>query len=171
MAFNTRRDIFADPRLREALAMMFDFEWINANLFDGLFTRTKSFFDQSELSSAGRPASAAERALLAPFPGAVRDDILEGRWTPPVADGSGRDRDIARRALALAEQAGWRMEDGALRRDGARAFVRDHDADPRPGAHRPQLMPGNCGASAWRRGCGPWTRCSSSAGGRNSIST
>ncbi|MCW2275374.1 ABC transporter substrate-binding protein [Rhodoblastus acidophilus] len=118
LAFNTRRDIFGDPRLREALAMMFDFEWINANLFDGLFTRTKSFFDQSELSSAGRPASEAELALLAPFPGAVRADILAGAWAPPVADGSGRDRDIARRALALAEQAGWRMEDGALRRDG-----------------------------------------------------
>jgi peptide/nickel transport system substrate-binding protein len=118
LAFNTRRPLFADPRLREALAMMFDFEWINANLFDGLFTRTRSYFDQSELSAAGRPASAAERALLAPFPGAVRDDILEGVWAPPGTDGSGRDRAIALRALKLAEQAGWRMEDGALRKDG-----------------------------------------------------
>ena len=119
LAFNTRRAIFADPRLREALAMMFDFEWINANLFDGLFTRTKSYFDQSELSAAGRPADAAERALLAPFPGAVRADIMEGRWAPPVADGSGRDRGQARRALNLAARAGWRIVDGALRRDGA----------------------------------------------------
>ena len=118
LAFNTRREIFADPRLREALAMMFDFEWINANLFDGLFKRTKSFFDESELSAAGRSASAAERALLAPWPNAVRADIMEGRWAPPVSDGSGRDRALAARALALAAQAGWRLENGALRREG-----------------------------------------------------
>ncbi len=91
-AFNLRRDIFRDIRLREALGMMFDFEWINANLYSGLYTRTKSFFDDSELSSSGRPASTAERALLAPFPDAVREDIMEGRWRPPVNDGSGRDR-------------------------------------------------------------------------------
>jgi peptide/nickel transport system substrate-binding protein len=117
-AFNTRRALFADPRLREALATMFDFEWINANLYSNLYTRTKSFFDESELSSSGRPASAAERALLAPFPGAVRDDILEGRWTPPRSDGGGRDREMARRALQLAATAGWRLRDGALTRDG-----------------------------------------------------
>ncbi len=119
LAFNCRREIFADPRLREALATMFDFEWTNANLFGGLFTRTKSYFDQSDLSAAGRPADARERALLAPFPGAVREDIMEGRWAPPVSDGSGRDRAMARRALALAAQAGWRLKDGVLSRDGA----------------------------------------------------
>ena len=118
-AFNTRREKFADPRLREALAMMFDFEWINAHLFSNLYTRTKSFFDESELSSSGRPASAAERALLAPFPGAVRDDIMEGRWAPPRSTGDGHDRDMARRALALAASAGWRLQNGALTRDGA----------------------------------------------------
>ena len=118
LAFNTRRAIFADPRLREALAMMFDFEWINANLYSNLFARTKSFFDESELSSSGRPASAAERALLAPFPGAVRDDIMAGRWTPPRTDGGGRDREIARRALDRAASAGWRLNNGVLTRDG-----------------------------------------------------
>ncbi|MGO9429939.1 extracellular solute-binding protein [Rhodoblastus sp.] len=117
-AFNTRRAIFADPQLREALAMMFDFEWINANLYSNLYTRTKSFFDESELSSSGRPASAAERALLAPHPRAVRDEIMEGRWAPPRSDGGGRDRELPRRALQLAETAGWRLHDGALSRDG-----------------------------------------------------
>ena len=80
--FNTRRPLFSDIRLREALGMMFDFEWVNANLYSGLYTRTKSFFDESELSSSGRPASEEERALLAPSPDAVRADILEGRWRP-----------------------------------------------------------------------------------------
>ncbi|HEY1941588.1 MAG TPA: extracellular solute-binding protein [Roseiarcus sp.] len=113
-AFNTRRPVFADPHVREGLAMMFDFEWINANLYAGVYTRSRSFFDDSELSSAGRPASPTERALLAPFPGAVRDDILEGRWTPPVHDGSGRDRDLARDALELLAEAGYALHDGAL---------------------------------------------------------
>ena len=63
-AFNLRRPLFADMRVREALGLMFDFEWINANLYDGLYKRTKSFFDDSELASTGRAASAA-RACLA----------------------------------------------------------------------------------------------------------
>lgn len=117
--FNTRRPLFQDIRLREALGMMFDFEWVNANLYSGLYTRTKSFFDESELSSAGRPASEKERALLAPFPGAVRADILEGTWRPPVNDGTGRDREVARRALELLAAAGYRVEGGALSKDGA----------------------------------------------------
>src|SRR5271165_3069460 len=60
-AFNLRRAPFADVRVREALASMFDFEWINANLFDGAYRRSEGFFDDSELSSIGRPASARER--------------------------------------------------------------------------------------------------------------
>jgi peptide/nickel transport system substrate-binding protein len=113
-AFNTRRTIFADARVREALATMLDFEWINANLYDGVYKRSRSFFDDSELSSAGRPASALERALLAPFPGAVRDDVMDGRWAPPASDGSGRDRALARRALDLLGQAGYSVRGGAL---------------------------------------------------------
>ena len=114
-AFNTRRSLFRDVRVREALGYMFDFEWINVNLFGGLYTRTKSFFDDSELSSIGRPASPRERELLARWPGAVRADIMEGEWTPPKHDGTGRDRDTASRALALLSQAGYAVRDGALR--------------------------------------------------------
>ncbi len=117
--FNTRRDFFKDIRLREALGFMFDFEWVNANLYAGLYTRTKSFFDDSELSSVGRSASEKERALLAPFSGAVRDDILSGTYRPPVNDGSGRDREMAKRALALLAGAGYRVEGDTLKKDGA----------------------------------------------------
>ncbi len=113
-AFNTRRSIFADIRVREALGLMFDFEWINANFYGGLYRRSRSFFDDSELASAGRPVDIGQRALLAPFPGVVRDDILEGGWEPPVTDGSGRDRTMARRALALLGEAGYAIKDGAL---------------------------------------------------------
>lgn len=116
--FNLRRPLFANVRVREALSLMFDFEWINANLYGGLYRRTKSFFDESELASTGRPASAAERALLAPFPGAVREDILEGSWRPPVTDATGNDRTLPKRALELLEQAGYALEDGRLAKDG-----------------------------------------------------
>jgi peptide/nickel transport system substrate-binding protein len=116
--FNLRREMFRDVRVREAIGMMLDFEWINANLYSNLYTRTKSYFDESEYSSSGRPASAAERAVLARFPGVVREDILEGRWLPPAHDGSGRDRDIARRAQALLTEAGYKSIDGALAKDG-----------------------------------------------------
>ena len=116
--FNLRRPLFADVRVREALGLLFDFEWINANLYDGLYKRTKSFFDDSELASTGRPASAAELALLAPFPGAVREDILDGSWRPAATDGSGADRIEPKRALALLKEAGYEIEDGRLTKGG-----------------------------------------------------
>ena len=115
--FNTRRPLFEDVRVREALGFMFDFEWINKNLFGGVYRRTGSYFEGSpDLSARGRPADAAERALLAPYPEAVRPDILEGRWQAPVSDGSGRDRETARRALKLLSEAGFEPSDGGLRR-------------------------------------------------------
>jgi peptide/nickel transport system substrate-binding protein len=117
-AFNLRRNLFDDVRVREALGMMFDFEWVNTNLFAGLYTRTKSFFDDSEFASTGRPASPAERALLAPFPDAVRDDIMQGRWRPPQSDGTGHDRIWPRRALDLLADAGYQIVDGRLSKDG-----------------------------------------------------
>ena len=113
-AFNTRRQMFGDPRVREALAAMFDFEWINANLYAGVYRRSEGFFDDSELSSIGRPASTRERTLLAPFPRAVRDDVMEGRWRAPASNGSGRDRAMARRALDELESAGYVLEDERL---------------------------------------------------------
>jgi peptide/nickel transport system substrate-binding protein len=113
-AFNTRRLVFSDPRVREALGMMFDFEWINAEFYGGLYRRAKSYFDDSELSSAGRPASDKERALLAPFPDAVRADVMAGAWAPPASNGSGRDRETARKALEELASAGYAIKDGAL---------------------------------------------------------
>jgi peptide/nickel transport system substrate-binding protein len=107
--FNTRRAVFADVRVREAIATLFDFEWTNKNIFFGLYRRTASYFEGSELSAHGRAADARERALLAPFPGAVRADILDGTWSPPVSDGSGRDRALLRRALGLFAAAGYEL--------------------------------------------------------------
>jgi peptide/nickel transport system substrate-binding protein len=110
MVFNTRRPIFSDPRLREALLQLFDFEWLNHNLFFDQYRRTASYFDDCDLSAHGRAADARERELLKPFAGAVRADIMEGRWSPPIADGTGRDRKNLRRALALLSAAGYELK-------------------------------------------------------------
>ena len=111
---NTRRPAFKDPRLREALISLFDFEWINRSLFSGAYTRTKSFYDNSELSSHGRPASEAEKKLLAPFPDAVSPEIMEAGWTPPASDGSGRDRDFLRAGFEKLKAAGYTLRGNRL---------------------------------------------------------
>jgi len=113
--FNTRRPIFADIRVREAIGLLFDAEWVNHNFFFDLYGRTASFFEGSELSARGRAAGARERALLAPYPEAVRPDVLAGTWSPPVSDGSGRDRTTLRRALALLDAAGYDLDGTELR--------------------------------------------------------
>ena len=113
--FNTRRPVFADIRVRQALSLLLDFEWLNKSFFFDKYVRTKSYFDGSELSSYGLAASSRERALLAPFPDAVRPDMLDGTWTPPRTDGSGRDRDTLRAALALFEAAGYELIGTQLR--------------------------------------------------------
>jgi peptide/nickel transport system substrate-binding protein len=113
--FNSRRDIFADGRVRQALAFLFDFEWVNANLFFGVYRRTAGFFDGSDLSSIGRPASAGEMALLAPHREEIPAEVLDGNWRPAVSDGSGRDRALDEKALALLESAGFAASSGRMR--------------------------------------------------------
>ncbi len=105
--FNTRREVFSDIRVREAIALLFDFEWVNHGYFFDLYRRAASYFDGSELSARGRPADERERALLAGFPDAVRADVLAGTWSPPVGDGSGRDRRTLKGALDLFASAGY----------------------------------------------------------------
>jgi peptide/nickel transport system substrate-binding protein len=115
LVFNTRRKVFADIRVREAISLLFDFEWINKNFFFGQYRRSASFFAGSELSAYRRAADARERALLAPFPGSVRPDVLDGTSSLAVTDGSGRDRSILKRALALLASAGYALTGTELR--------------------------------------------------------
>jgi peptide/nickel transport system substrate-binding protein len=112
--FNTRRAVFADIRVREAISLLFDFEWINHGYFFDLYRRTASYFSDSELSAHRRPADARERALLAPFADTVRADVMDGTWSPPVSDGSGRDRTTLRRALDLFAAAGYELRGAEL---------------------------------------------------------
>lgn len=103
---NTRREIFRDVRVREALGLVFDFEWSNQNLFYGSYLRTPSFFVNSDLEATGTP-SPAELALLEPFRDRLPAEVFGEAWRPAVSDGSGHDRALMRRASELLTAAGW----------------------------------------------------------------
>ncbi|MES2820312.1 MAG: extracellular solute-binding protein [Pseudomonadota bacterium] len=107
--FNTRRPQFQDRRVREALGLLFDFEWANKQLFNGAYSRTHSYFDNSELASSGLP-SPAELKLLAPLRAQIPAQVFTEAFQVPVTDGSGIIRDQQRRAYQLLQQAGWRVE-------------------------------------------------------------
>jgi peptide/nickel transport system substrate-binding protein len=115
LAMNIRRPMFQDIRVREALGLLFDFEWTDRNLYAGGFERTQSIFEDSELSARGRPASEAERALLDKVGGRVRGDFLDGSYQVPRSDGSGADRTRLREAIALFKAAGWDLDGGVLK--------------------------------------------------------
>ncbi|MEM9206649.1 MAG: extracellular solute-binding protein [Pseudomonadota bacterium] len=103
---NTRRSKFADPRTREALGLAFDFEWSNQSLFYGLYQRTHSVFENSEMKADGAPTE-AELALLEPHRDTLPETVFIEPYTPPVSDGSGQDRRMLRRATQLLRDAGW----------------------------------------------------------------
>jgi peptide/nickel transport system substrate-binding protein len=115
LVFNTRRPVFSDMRVRQALTQLFDFEWINRNYFFGLYARSAGYFAGSELSAYGRPADARERELLKPFAARIPPDILDGSYRLPVTDGSGRDRTTLRNALTLLSEAGYDLDGTVLR--------------------------------------------------------
>src|SRR6202521_783347 len=115
LVFNTRRPVFSDIRVRQALTLLFDFEWINRNYFFGLYARSASFFAGSELSAYGRAPDERERELLQPFASHIPADILEGSYRLPVSDGSGRDRAALRTALNLLSEAGYDLDGTVLR--------------------------------------------------------
>jgi microcin C transport system substrate-binding protein len=108
-AFNERRPIFADRRVREALGYAFDFEWTNKNLFYGAYTRTKSYFSNSELASRGLPGP-EELKLLEPFRGKVPDEVFTKEYDPPKTDGTGNIREPLAKALELLAAAGWTVK-------------------------------------------------------------
>src|SRR6195952_5782870 len=110
---NTRRALFKDVRVRHALALAFDFEWANANLFYGSYTRTNSYFSNSDLASSGIPQG-AELELLNKYRDQLPADIFTKPFRLPVTDGSGNNREEMRNALALLEQAGLKVRDRKL---------------------------------------------------------
>ena len=111
--FNTRRGKFADPKVRHALAHAFDFEWTNANLFYGQYTRSTSYFSNTELASSGLPQG-REREILEAFRGQIPEGVFGAEYAPPATDGSGNIRQNLRVAARMLKEAGWVVTDGKL---------------------------------------------------------
>jgi microcin C transport system substrate-binding protein len=112
--FNTRRDKFKDPRIREAIGLCFDFEWTNKNIMFSAYKREVSYFQNTPMMATGKP-SPEELAVLEPFRGKVADEVFGEPYVPPVSDGSGSDRTLLRRADALFRQAGCKRDGGVLK--------------------------------------------------------
>ena len=119
---NTRRPEFADVRVRRALALAMDFEWMNRQIFYGQYVRSRSYFTNSEMEARGLPSS-AELALLEPLRAQVAPEVFGPAPLPPSTDPPASLRENLRQALALLEQAGWTVDDdGVLRNGNGRAM-------------------------------------------------
>jgi peptide/nickel transport system substrate-binding protein len=122
---NTRKPIFADWRVREAMIQAFNFEFINQTLTGGVQPRIQSYFSNSVLGMAvGEPATGKELALLEPFADSLLPGAIEG-YALPVSDGSESNRAGIRAATALLAEAGWTVQDGVLRNAAGEAFTFD----------------------------------------------
>lgn len=129
-AYNIRRKVFQDPKVREALAYAFDFEWSNKQFAFGAYTRTDSHFENSELASFGLPTP-AELAILEPFRGKIPDEVFTKTYAPPVNDGSGNNRGSLRTATQILDAAGWVMGADKIRaKDGVKLEFEILDANP-----------------------------------------
>ncbi len=111
--YNTRRALFSDPRVREALAYAFDFEWTNRNLFYGAYTRTNSYFSNSELAASELPEG-EELRILEAYRGKVPDELFSRAYTAPSSTGKGGKRHNLRIAARLLRKAGWVVRDQHL---------------------------------------------------------
>ena len=132
---NTRKPKFRDPRVREAIALVFDFEWTNRNLMYGLYKRTNSYFENSVLKATSKP-SPAELKLLEPLRGKVPEEVFGEPFVMPVSDGSGQDRAILRRAVQLLAEAGARKTpDGMVLPDGTPLNIEFLEDDPALNKH------------------------------------
>jgi len=120
--FNTRHKLFADRKVRQALSLMFDFEWTNKSLFNGAYQRNHSYFPNSDFAASGPPGK-QELALLTPFKKQLPAALFEQAFTLPVSTGNGRIRQQTKQALALLDSAGWNIVGGTLtHRDSKQAF-------------------------------------------------
>lgn len=119
--FNTRRELFADRRVREAIGLAFDFEWSNKNLFYDQYTRTESYFSNSDFASRGLPEG-AELALLEPFRAQLPAEVFAKPFRVPRTDGSGNNRENLRAAVELLSAAGWTVKDRKLVNSAGRPF-------------------------------------------------
>jgi microcin C transport system substrate-binding protein len=128
--YNIRRPVFADPKVREALAYAFDFEWSNKQFAFGSYKRSRSYFSNSELAATGLPTG-KELEILERFRGQIPDAIFTAEYNPPQTDGSGNARDNLRRAAQLLDEAGYVLGPDKIRaKDGVRLEFTIVDANP-----------------------------------------
>ncbi|OLS63288.1 extracellular solute-binding protein [Pseudomonas putida] len=111
--FNLRRPVFQDVRVRQALSLLLDFEWTNKQLFNGAYTRTGSYFENSEMAAQGLPGP-DELKLLEPLRGQIPEQVFTEAFKNPVTDASGMIRDQQRQAYKLLQEAGWRIENDKM---------------------------------------------------------
>lgn len=111
--FNTRKAMFADPRVRQALAYAFDFEWTNANLFYGAYNRTHSFFSNSDMAATELPTE-QELTLLEPWRDQLPPQVFNQVYHAPTYTQPGQLRKALRQALNLLKEAGWELKQGQL---------------------------------------------------------
>lgn len=120
--YNLRKDKFSDVRVRQAIALAFDFEWTNKALFYDSYQRSKSFYNNSELASSGLP-SKQELALLNPLKEQVPSTVFDEEFKLPITDASGNNRQQLREAMKLLEKAGWKIKNGKLSNAQGEAFT------------------------------------------------
>jgi len=112
--FNLRRPMFSDVNVRAGLSLAFDFEWANRNLFEGAYTRTESLWQNSPLTSLGKPADERELRILGPIKDRIEPAVLDGSYRIPKTDGSGADRKVLREAVDLLKKAGYTIKNGKM---------------------------------------------------------
>lgn len=113
LAFNVPKPLFSDRRVREAISLVFDFEWMNKALFYGAYNRTSSYFQNTDYAARHYP-DAKELEILTPFKGKIPDDVFSKIYQPSHTDGSGYDRNNLLKALDLLQQAGWQIKNQRL---------------------------------------------------------
>ncbi|MDE1184959.1 MAG: extracellular solute-binding protein [Pantoea sp.] len=113
LAFNNEKPLFSDIRVRQALSLAFDFEWMNKALFYGAYKRTSSYFQNTAYAAAGYP-DAAQLILLAPYKDQLPAEVFNNEYAPPHSDGSGFDRGNLLKAMDLLKEAGWEIKNQQL---------------------------------------------------------
>lgn len=120
-AINERRERFRDVRVRRAIALCFDFEWTNRNLFYDAYTRSDSCFEKSDYKAEGLP-SPEELALLEPLRGKIPEEAFGEAFVQPASNGSGRDRKLLGQASKLLAEAGWKRQGALVHNDRGERF-------------------------------------------------
>ncbi len=130
--YNTRRPVFADKAVREALAYAFDFEWENKQFAFGAYNRTRSYFENSDLASHGLPTP-AELEILEPFRDQLPPEVFTTEYNPPSTDGSGNNRANLKKAADILDAAGYKVGSDGIRvhdKTGTRLKFEFMDANP-----------------------------------------